>query len=590
MLDFDQQFDSRPQAVKDWLENLPFAHVGEMARQLYTAMRDVNHQEDVPVKHYFHMFEGISQPLSMILPELHKHYAGKPLPLSNKRRKVADLYMQLLRQTIDGYQRIISQSVELGRFGWKKVVTTSVHRIFYYSCLMLSNYRQLYLPFPKGTWQRTYWTFQLVEKYDLLNVKVVNTFLTNKKTSIADEFKKLLLHTLLSPNLFKPKEFNNVIANMDTWIRYVNVSDTLKNKHDQVYAFTLETDCAPGLMGEESLINIDQIFEIEMRYLDISVLLQHINKLLTLAKPGQNKIKLTRSSMISRRALLLLLNSWGRPANRDSERHAIQGQAEVAIGVSAINYIISDGRAHIPDASETSIDLTDTNSSTVSDAGFTVINTQQDTTLTSSSHIGFSTESDENKDVWDNAYFEPEPTPPSWTESIRMKAYSYLHAKVLNISQGGFCVAIPQDKIEHIQMNELIAIRGKNDHWQLGKICWMVCPTNGPIRAGIKKLSSKLVAAELNIQTDNQHAQPIKCLLGQNKSERILFLPNIPTSLDGKKLQLDISGVKRRFTLIEQISSSPVGSSYYIEWRDSSSSSVSSSDSEDSLDAVWASL
>src|SRR4030065_339138 len=134
-------FDTRPASVDKWLDELPLASVGETARQLYSALRNVNLQDNVPAKNYFHFLEGISQPLGLILPELHKHYAGKPLPLTAKRRKIASLYSQLILQAIEGYQRVISSSVELVLFGLKKVVTTAVHRILFYQHLMLCNYQ-----------------------------------------------------------------------------------------------------------------------------------------------------------------------------------------------------------------------------------------------------------------------------------------------------------------------------------------------------------------------------------------------------------------------------------------------------------------
>jgi len=187
-------------------------------------MQKANHKENLTVKHHFHLLEGVAEPLSLILPELHRHYAGKPLPLSKKRRKVADLYTQLLRQSILGYQQVIAHSIELNRFGWKKVVTTAVHRIFYYSGLMLCNYRLLYLPYPNGMWQQLYWLYQLVEKYNLLNSKINCMDDRGKKSTIATEFKKLLLHSLLSPNLFKPAELQEVISNLDLWVQHVSLA------------------------------------------------------------------------------------------------------------------------------------------------------------------------------------------------------------------------------------------------------------------------------------------------------------------------------------------------------------------------------
>lgn len=582
-MDRHELIDTQPHTVDSWLETLPIAHVGETARQLYVAMRTANRQEKIAVKHHFHMLEGISEPLSLILPELHKHYAGKPLPLSNKRRKVADLYTQLLRQSILGYQQVITHSIDLNRFGWKKVVTTAVHRIFYYSGLMLCNYRLLYLPYQKGMWQQLYWLFQLVEKYNLLNCKVNCLDDRGKKSTIATEFKKLLLLSILSPNLFKPSELQEIIENMDLWVQQVALTKT--NRQDQhSYAFTLEADIPPGLVGDS--IPMPENPLIEVRYLDVTELLNYINRVLNDTKPGTDITKLARNRYTSRRSLLIVLNSWGRPTSRDGDRRLIQGEAEIAIGISAIHYVVSEGRQATKEVKKprqdkkTAFVNLDTTIPPIENGSV-----QKDT--------GFSTQRDESMDVWETIYFDPDPAPPSWTESIHLKVYSYLSARVLNISKSGFCVALPQEGIEHIQTNELIAIRGKQGEWQLGEIRWMVCPTNGSIRAGIKKHCQKFIPVQLHIQSDFKNTQPINCLAGENENGFILFLPNLPTSLTGKNMLLEVGRKMRSFTLLEQAYNSPVGTAYYIQWEDDKAAEkekVTSSAKNTEYESIWASL
>ena len=574
------QFDTKPQAINKWLENLPIASVGETARQLYTVMRNVNRQDDVPVKQHFHLLEGITEPLILLLPELYRHYAGKPLPLSEKRRKVADLYTQLLRQSILGYQQVIAHSIELSRFGWKKVVTTSVHRIFYLSSLLLCNYRQLYMPYQKGMWQQLYWIYQLIEKYNLLSARITGLGGAQKKTSIDIEFKKLLLHSLLSPNLFRPDELQNVIHNLDIWVQRAVISPSRRGKDTQTYAFTLETDMPPALIAQGISDAENQL--IDVRYLDITHIILDINKLLKKANAGKEEIKLARGRFAARRSLLILINNWGRPSSRDGERRLIQGNAEVAIGVSAIHYVISDGRTQNQQdiQAEESLNLEQQD-----DFSITIPPVQPDAL----GQFGFTTEQDTAVDIWDTAYFEQDTPPPSWTESMRMKVYSYLNAKVLNISKGGFCIALPQNGVEHIQTNEVVAVRGKTGQWQLGEIRWMVCPTTGPIRAGIKKHSQMVRPAELTLKTDFK-SLPIKCLLGKNENGYVLFLPNLPTQLDGKEITLECNGDKRVITFAEQIYSSPVGSAYLIEYKAAKPVPTSLAENHDDYESIWASL
>ncbi len=579
-------FDIRPAAVDAWLKQLPLAHIGETSRQLYSAMRGVNRQDNVPVKEHFILLEGISQQLTRILPELHKHYVGKPLPLSTKRRKISDLYNQLLRQSIEGYQRIIASSIELGRFGWKKVITTAVHRILFYHSLLLCNYRLLYMPFPRGTWQRLYWLYQLIEKHDLLNSKVPCLRNTNVKTTLDIEFKKLLLINLLSPSLFKLTELHEVLNNMDIWVNHTALGERRQPHHAQTYAFITNTDMSPGLVASEPGFQADAP---NIRYFDITPLIQFIQQQLNTAKADQNHITLARDRSIGRRSAIVLLNNWGRPATRDSERRSIQGNTELAIGMSAIHYLVSEGREMKSPRTTAPTKPIDTPSEQFT---FSTDTFSLDSPSSFNTH-GFATERDDVRDIWDTAYFDPDPPPPSWTESIRLKAYHYLPARIVNISKGGFCVAVLQEGIEHIQTSELIAARGKNGQWQLGEIRWLVCPATGPIRAGIKRLSSQVKPTQLHIQARHHQSQPIKALIGEDEQGTVLFLPALPTRLEGKILALEYDGQLRRFELKEAIFTTPSGSAHYVTWSDEKQNSVDSSiqpAAQDRFAAVWASL
>ncbi len=573
-------FDTQPRAVDEWLENLPIAHIGETARQIFMALRYVNKQEDIPVKHLYHFLEVMSQPLSLILPELHKHFAGKPLPLSQKRRKVADLYAQLLRQAILGYEHVIAHSIELNRFGWKKVVTTSVHRIFYFSSLLLCSYRQLYMPYPKGMWQQLYWTYQLIEKYDLLGTKITGLGEQTDKSSISTEFMKLLLLSSLSPNLFKQEEIQEVIENMDIWLQKISI-DTSKHADDShTYAFALETDIPPGMLANNMNSAENQL--IDVRYINLGNLLQFINKSLSSSKPAESNVKLAWRRNISRRTMLILLNCWGRPASRDGERRIIQGTAEVAIGISAIHYIISDGRGE-PATGPLPVEQK-------ADEKFSISTPVSNSHGSSLGLLGFTAERDEASDVWDSAYFEPEAPPPSWTESMRMKVYSYLNAKVLNISKGGFCIALPQNGIEHIQSGELLAIRGKTGQWQLGHIRWLMCPSDSAIRAGIKKLCQKIMPAQIHVKTESRHTQPIKCLVGEYENEQVLFLPNLPYGLTDKSVSLELQGKKYKLDLLDQFIDTPVGSAHYISLQEQDRRPAGKAAMGDGYEAIWANL
>ncbi len=547
-------FDTRPASVDKWLEDLPLASVGETARQVYSALRNVNLQDDLPVKNLFHFLECVSQPLNQILPELHKHYAGKPLPLTEKRRKIASLYGQLLLQSIEGYQRVISSSIELVLFGWKKVVTTAVHRILFYQSLMLCNYRLLYLPFPRGTWQQLYWLYQLIEKYELLDSKVASLSRPGVKTTLENEYKKLLLISLLSPNLFRLTELHTVLNDMDRWPTFTSLSHQRPENSTHVYAYLGDTDISPGLMADNQVLSAHNL---QMQYFDVAPLIDHIKTQLAHTAADTTKRAFWHEEATDRRTLLLLLNTWGRPPIRDGERRPMAGQAELAIGMSAIHYLLAEGRNKIQP-------VTTTTNNSQSSSRFSFDTAAGKRTPNSLDTATFHTDRDGTHDVWETAFFEPDAPPPSWTESISLKAYSYLEVRVLNVSKGGFCISIPQESIQNLQTGELISLRGKNGQWLLGEIRWMICPVTGPIRAGVKRLCNRVDQAQLHLDTGQSQTQPIRALVGEQERGLTLFMPSLPTNLEGRSLSMEYNGQQHNFVFDATLQGTMQGNAFHI--------------------------
>ncbi|MBI3560904.1 MAG: hypothetical protein HY080_04220 [Gammaproteobacteria bacterium] len=538
-----EKFDTHPASIDKWLHNLPLGSTGETARQLFQALRTVNAMEDIPVKNLFHFMEGIAPPLRLVLTELHKHYAGKPLPLSPKRRKVASLYSQLLDLAIAGNQRVITSSVELVLFGWKKLVTTAVHRILYYHSLMLCNYRLLYLPLPRGGWQQLYMLYQLIEKHELLDSKVACLVQPSVKTSLLDEYKKLLLVSMLAPNLFKLKELQSILNTLNQFAAHTTLGPDQPGTLTHVYAFLTDLDLAPGLFTGTNPATTAQP---QIRYFDVTPLTAFIQRQITQYATQISGGGFWQDPSANRRTLLVLLNTWARPPARDGERRAINGQVELAVGTSAIHYLLNEGR----DKPKTGSVVPTTPSITKNkiQQRLTVAKTTTLDTPSDFNSMGFATDREGVQDVWNTAYFEPEPPPPSWTESISMKAYSYMQVKIINVSKGGYCIAIPQEGIQNIQAGEFVALRGKNATWQLGEIRWMVCPSVGPIRAGIKRLCQQVYPAQLNISSPQQQLEPIRCLLGESGSAQLtLFMPLLPIRMQGLNVAINYNGHNHHF-------------------------------------------
>ncbi len=83
-------FDVSPKHVKSWAESLPLADSGETARLVFDALTEVNGFELNPLERV-RFLELFRAPVRHVAGSLERHYIGKPFPLPDKNREVAEL-------------------------------------------------------------------------------------------------------------------------------------------------------------------------------------------------------------------------------------------------------------------------------------------------------------------------------------------------------------------------------------------------------------------------------------------------------------------------------------------------------------------
>ena len=86
-----------PRKLKKWLASLPHANMGEMTRQIYGAVRDLNRQT-MPNKYRIENMELLREPARNIFSNLEKHFINRTLPLPEKSQKIVYLNQSLLRE------------------------------------------------------------------------------------------------------------------------------------------------------------------------------------------------------------------------------------------------------------------------------------------------------------------------------------------------------------------------------------------------------------------------------------------------------------------------------------------------------------
>ena len=121
-------FDSRPSHIEQWINGLPRADIGEMARLVFNGLHELNRVKVADANRY-QIAEMFREPVYYLARALKKHYIGLPFPLARKKQRVALLARELQAEMAISYKIIIeSKLASLGTRLDNKILSASVHQ------------------------------------------------------------------------------------------------------------------------------------------------------------------------------------------------------------------------------------------------------------------------------------------------------------------------------------------------------------------------------------------------------------------------------------------------------------------------------
>ena len=550
-------FNIRPAVVKKWVKELPLGSTGESSKQLYHALKKVNRQNN-SLEHHLEFLETIAPTLTLLYPRLSKYFTDIALPLETKTRNVIHITTSLLTQILHGYQSILKIHITKKSFGWKKPFSLALHRSFIYSSQILCTHRLSYQPYSKGTWREIFWCYHQAEKLKLLNKSFRNET-TQEKTTIEYEFKKLLLLSLLSANDLGQKNMHEVHNLMPLWINNSEILAKEADEKETCFTLNLLSDISPYLIGTH---NDKTKQTVDRHFLSTNKLKNILNGYLNNIEDG-GAIRIGKN-ILSKSTIQSLLSNWSRSHLRTEVRKDGTGFVDIITGITAIHFVLNQQDQPAYDEVSTDIpdNITDFESTLTIEP---LTNTAKNDTL-NLDH--FLSNSDQEEDVWGKVYentINELPPEANWTESGIYKAYNFTKSILLDSSKEGYRLSVNSKKVDSLKHNELIAVR---EHalapWALAQVKWLHFSEKGDVQLGLQILTHHVLPIHVRYKTNNTLCKPLPCLLGLDRKKLMLFVPTLPTNLDGKKLQLEHQKQHSHLHLKNKILNTPAFDVYEI--------------------------
>lgn len=506
-------FPNHPRKVKKWLTQLPRASMGDMTRQIYNALVDLNRQE-MPPKYRIANMELFHEPIQLILKHLHKQFINRSLPLPEKSLKIINLNQALLREISHGYKIIIFEVANgIAKLDEKNIILAAYRAISTTAELILRA-SQIYATVPRGSWWDMNHIYQFICSKNWQKNIIKGDNIESTKFTIEQAYKKLVLFSLSRPHALRHSETERVFRQLDEWNKLVSlkaIPDAAEQ--DRCFAIQVKADIPPSCIN-----SAEHQDDANFIAVDTSVLVNKIRELSSDKSKGYDTI--STNDGLTQETLRTLATSWSICAKRRFSRSHKQGNISAAIGLHSMYASIFE-EEHPVDTSIPTKEPAFTLESMESNFDYDRADNYDPSLIT---HPNLNATMRNLPNAWDMVASGNVLTDTFIGELKARERESYARHKedddmfweVINVSAGGYCLHWNSDSTSKAQVGELIGIREKEpDHsyqWRAGIIRWMQYTQGNGLDIGVQVLSPKVITATIH-RIGKEHEDPFECLM-----------------------------------------------------------------------------
>jgi len=550
-------FGTSPEAVRQWIEELPLANTDATTRLLDKALSKIN-GIDIPPSDRLEILNLLTGPVTCTVDQLKNGILAKPLPLKGKDLEKAHWAMGLCLQLATGYKILV---VELD----KEANDISMQAVAVYRALrflgeaLLSNY-QIYIQYPEDIWKDIHQLYAMAELRGFSASMIDNSTQAEHpaQNTIETVYKQILLLSLSCPYRMHRNEIGPVYDMLARWAPYSILSTANDSQDDALFVCRLDSDEPPSYLADKD----NDLTDGQIRLLSTAGMEKHIPAHL----PDQEDSSAHRTKPLDDRILQRLLLSWGVRPQRRFTRHQQDASIHLAIGLNTIHGLLSD----TGEPQEVKPEIIGDNQylqdpTFEQPTSFRTDRRRNDPTSLPSGPIrGMGRRAED----WQTGTSEK--VGPGADPSPRI-----LHTeswKILNISAGGFCLWRDGEEASRAQVGELVAmnsqIEGDGDGWQLGVIRWMKSAQENSLELGIQTLSPGAIPVWASIFSKKgiMASKFRGILLPEVKAigqQSTLLLPTPPFHT-GSLSTIENAGKKEKFSLIRQVENTGCFSQFHF--------------------------
>lgn len=478
-VDEPSSFFHKPDAVSDWLNNLPLANPLECAKTLYKNLFEMNRIKLASDKR-ISTLEKMLGPIESSSANLKSKYISTSFPLSEKSRKTALLNRELFRELCTAYKIAIADQITTGSAkSEQNEHITAVHRILHYLNKTLFHSYIIYEAYPVNVWRELHllFTYSSLNKID--NIPVHDKDGDSIATTSRQIYLKSLLLAAASPYQLRQREIESLCLVLNQLSKYAKLSIRhIKDRDNDIgFLVDLHSDKPPVPIVYAAKQGSRQMF-----VLDTRLLLEKVQQ--TMTHDSAEHLPAMNDHLKQ-----MILKNWGHASQRHYLRTSLNFDLNIAIGLNDIHELL-DFETNENILHEHNVAANRSQDNLHRSSMFT--SEEEDISILT---LGDYNSQEENKGTYLSSQ--------GIDKDLRIDAAELLvdhsnkisekthECKTINESAGGFCIEWPDKNAPGIRVGQIIAIQSTSKPGDFGLAItrWLKNLPENQLLVGIEVIS-----------------------------------------------------------------------------------------------------
>lgn len=471
--------ETDPEHARAWLASLPLADSAETAREIYQALYTLNRQE-LDATRRFELMELYIAPVASVTSSLESYFVRAALPLTPKKRQLAEFIRQLHMEMAYGYKGCL-QDLEKQRRRWgkKSLRAQALVRALHYLGEVLLHSYQVYMPYPPEVWREIHAIYQYAAGHDLAQEVLDTPAPVATKTTLSHEYLRILLLGLNNPYQLPQGECRQVQRFLYQWSAKAEPKDTLTAAPSAGY-FLIDpaTDSPPIPFPRDVTFQPGQ----GLRLLDAVELLRSIQFFIQRLQQGDSARVLSLGidclDSVCLDMLQRMMRSWGQLPRRQYSRIQRSGPAFVCAGIPALHFFAGGQKPFAPPAVIARREIPD-------DRVILPVHIEEDITREVKADEGFIA-------LDEPVVVGPMPMAERESSVTLGEAFRVDRWQIKDTAPKGLQLVRFGSSHTYVRVGDAVGIQQMDEigRWSAGVVRWMKSPEAGSLEMGIELLAS----------------------------------------------------------------------------------------------------